>query len=145
MDNRHFDNFMDEKLKILLTADETLGGVLCAELGECGYAVTRMESYGRYDHILEKLREESFSLIILTNNTLHPPMILELIPKIKDVRNNVPILVMSGYADLDFLAKLKELGIAAFFPLPYKLQDLLAFDLTDVLPEVENILGRKVT
>jgi DNA-binding response OmpR family regulator len=122
----------ERKFKILLIAGKDFP--LLDELDQAGFEVCIVESYGRYDMVMSELDRLKPDLVIVTNNSLMPPMILEVIPKIKYVYPGMNILVVAGCLDLAFAINLKKLGVDDCMPLPY--------DLDEVLTGINRILDR---
>jgi DNA-binding response OmpR family regulator len=111
---------------VLVIGDEYLGGSIVEYLGAAQYDVMRLESYGKYDHILKKMQEEKLSLAILTNNTMTPPMLLEFLPKVRSIAKDFPILVLSGCVEPQFVIKMRELGADDFMAMPCDWEDLVS-------------------
>jgi DNA-binding NtrC family response regulator len=112
--------------KVLVIADETLGGMIVECLRPQDYDVIRMESYGRYDHIIEAVRKDKLSLAILTNNTMNPPMTLELLAIIRTMETSLTVLVLSGFVDFAFAKRLNQLGAADLMAMPFDEEELVA-------------------
>jgi len=110
--------------KILVVADE-LGMILKEFLHAEGFDDNIVKSYGRLEEVYSELARLEYDMVILTNNSLRPGDILDLVPEIKLRFPGIRILVLSGYTSLDFVLKLKREKIDDFFPLPFKADELL--------------------
>ena len=120
---------------ILLVCDreEGLGEVLQAELEDEGFGSEIVESYGRLDEIYNELSVPGYRMVILTNNSLSPPHIVAVVPEIRKRFPAIKIVVLSGYTESAFVAKLHNAGINAFFEMP--------FDSVDLIATVERLIG----
>jgi len=111
-----------EQISILIAAEKgTIGPCLAESLMSGGFSSTVVD---RRDSLFYELREGSYSVLILTNTSLIPEEIIQLIPEIKYFYKNIKIIVLSGYSDNEFPEKVIERGASDFFSLPVNLEKL---------------------
>lgn len=117
--------------KILIVAAD-LSDVLKEIFDSKGIKSSIIESYGKYDEILSELSSVQYCMVILTNTSLMPKHILELVPIIKQKYANIKILILSGYAEDNFDKTLISLGADAFM----KLGDLSLISILQKITEL---------
>ena len=114
------------RIKILLVAAKDELGMLLAEiLGHEPFEVTVVESYGQLGEVYDELSRKEYRMVLLTNNSLSPAHILELVPEIKRQHQRLKVVVMSGYRSDEFEQELERCGIEAFVPLPFEPERLV--------------------
>lgn len=113
--------------RVLLMDDEPLVAEVAQEMLESlGYAA-RVSSSGA-DAIAcfreAESRGEPFDAVILDLTVPGGMGGSEALPHIKDLRPDVPVLVMSGYADDSVLARYRDYGFDGVLPKPFAIPDL---------------------
>ncbi len=109
--------------QILISANEQDLGVLFANvLTDAGF---NSKIVGRDKKLLHELHTGSYSVLILTNTSLIPDEVVELIPHIKAIDPNVKIIVLSGWIEENFPERILAVGASYFFPLPIELDILV--------------------
>lgn len=119
---------------VLIIADD-LGLYLQEVLEQEGYSVSICKSYGNLEEIYSELARKSYDVVIPTNNSLGPQNILEVVPKIRKRHPKIRVVVLSGYHPPDFVLRLQQSGIDAFFPTP--------FQVDEVVSKIKELLGAK--
>jgi len=111
------------KLKILLIDDDETGCQLLKEqLEEENY---RVEYCLRGEVGLQKLKLDKYNLVIL--NYMMPGMRGdEVLEQIKRIYPLMPVIILTGYADVDTARKFGRIGASDFVSKPYEFDDFLA-------------------
>ena len=92
-----------------------LGTVLTAMLQAKHLAVDVVESYGRHDAMYASLSRGAYDVVLLSNTTLTPKLILEVAPVIQSRFPAVRIVVLSGWMENDFVVSLELLDVHDVF------------------------------
>lgn len=121
---------------LVIAEKEPFGACLEAVLRKHAYNVTIEEFYGRFSDVLHDIVRTTLDLVIVTNTSLTPIHIRNIIPDIKARHSQVRIMVLSGYHSESFVADLGEKGMDVFLPIPYD-EDVL-------LKEVEGLLSKPI-
>lgn len=111
--------------RIMLVEDETTLACLGQRiLQHCNYDVVAFTSSLS---ALEAFRENprQFSLVI-TDNTMPHMTGLELVGHIREIRPDVPILMVSGVGESMSNEQLRQRGVTRLLPKPYRVEDLRA-------------------
>jgi DNA-binding response OmpR family regulator len=117
--------------QILIAADAQgrLGKFLTEACEAAGFSSAVIS---QQEMLLQELHTLSYSIVILTNNVLSPQEIVELIPSIRSINQDVKIIVMSGWNQDNFSERVLVLGASHFFPMPVKL-DILTKCICNVM------------
>jgi DNA-binding NarL/FixJ family response regulator len=105
----------------VIAEKDVIGACLAEVLREHGFDVEVMESFGE----LHDGPHETFDLVIVTNTSVPPRQIKNIIPEIKVRLPDARLIVLSGYCPDDFVAELLHKGMDGFLPLPYDQDSLL--------------------
>ncbi len=103
--------------RILLVSELKIGAAFAGLLKGDDRDVDVVESYGRHEAMYVGLRHQAYDVVVLTNTTLLPCHILEVIPEIQSRFPAVRIVVMSGWMEPPFVKSLARLGIRDVFRL----------------------------
>ncbi len=90
-----------------------------------GYEVTLRETYDTSSDGSPAMAHTKCDLVIITNTSLSPADIRNVIPDIRAGDPHARIIVLSGYSPDDFVADLKQDGIDCFLALPFEEGELL--------------------
>ena len=101
--------------KVLIVSEAPLGLVLTRMLQDRHVAADVVESYGRHAAMFAKLAEGEYPVVVLSNTTLTPKLMLEVIPEIQLRFPSVTILVLSACLESDFAASLERLRVHEVF------------------------------
>ena len=101
-----------------------MGTALAEALMSAGFNATIV---GKSDSLFYELRGGSYSVLILTNNSLSPGEIIQLTIQIRYFHKNIKIIVLSGWDDDGFPERLMKLGASKFFALPVNLEELTKY------------------
>jgi DNA-binding NarL/FixJ family response regulator len=104
--------------RVLVVSEEPLGGIMTRLLQAEGLTVDVVLSYGRHQTMYAKLAERAHDVVVLTNTTLTPTHILQVIPVIRRLFPWVRIVVLSGWLEGEFLSALERLEVRDAFKLP---------------------------
>ena len=111
-----------KKIHILVADDDkAIRLVLETALKRSGFDVTLTENAaGLWTHA-----QQNFADLIITDVVMPDANAFELIPKIKEMNNNIPIIVMSAQNTLMTAIKANELGAFEYIPKPFDISELL--------------------
>jgi DNA-binding NtrC family response regulator len=84
-----------------------------------------VESYSTYDGIYSELNDNKYSGVVLTDNSLQPPMVAELLPELKMHYPAMPIYVLSVYTEHGLGEYYIKLGATDVFPIPVNVEELV--------------------
>lgn len=121
--------------RLLLVSDVPLAKLLVALLQAEDREIDSVESYGRYHALYAKLSCQAYDVVVLTNTTLTPKLILQVTPEIQWRFPAVSIVVLSGVMADDLAARLASLGIHDVFEMPN--------ETFDAVRRIREILARK--
>jgi PAS domain S-box-containing protein len=108
--------FIDDEEMLIRSGQEMLEAL--------GYSVT---GFTRSDDALEAFLPNPLAFdAVITDYTMPRITGYELAKIIRGVRNDIPIILSSGYMDEDVEMKIKEAGISAFVKKPYIRRDMAA-------------------
>jgi len=97
--------------RLLLVAGSDLAPLLKTPLESEGFLVDIVECYGRLDDVYTELSRIKHDAVLLTNNSLKPQHILELVSSIRKTFPNILILVLSGIYDSGLLTSLRSTAL----------------------------------
>ena len=111
-----------KKIHILVADDDkAIRLVLETALKRSGFDVTLTENAAE----LWECAQQNFADLIITDVVMPDANAFELIPKIKEMNNNIPIIVMSAQNTLMTAIKANELGAFEYIPKPFDISELL--------------------
>ena len=114
--------FMKKKTHILVADDDkAIRLVLETALKRSGFDVTLTENAAG----LWTLAQQNFADLIITDVVMPDANAFELIPKIKKINAEIPIIVMSAQNTLMTAIKANELGAFEYIPKPFDIAELL--------------------
>ena len=91
----------------------TFGACLLGVLRGHGYDGTVAETYDTSPDVSLTMARRMYDLVIVTNTSLSPAHIRTVVPEIKIRDPHARIIVLSGYSANDFVADLKQNGMAS--------------------------------
>ena len=110
-----------KKIHILVADDDkAIRLVLETALKRSGFDVTLTENAAG----LWKCVQENFADVIITDVVMPDANAFELIPKIKKINSDIPIIVMSAQNTLMTAIKANELGAFEYIPKPFNIAEL---------------------
>ena len=101
--------------------DKAIRLVLETALKRSGFDVTLTENAAG----LWTLAQQNFADLIITDVVMPDANAFELIPKIKKINSDIPIIVMSAQNTLMTAIKANELGAFEYIPKPFDIAELL--------------------
>ncbi|MDG2187437.1 MAG: nitrogen regulation protein NR(I) [Hyphomicrobiales bacterium] len=111
------------KINIIVADDDkAIRVVLDTALKRSGYEVTMAENAAG----LWKLVQENYADLIITDVVMPDENAFDLIPKIKKINPNLPIIVMSAQNTLMTAITANELGAFDYLPKPFDIKELLS-------------------
>jgi two-component system nitrogen regulation response regulator GlnG len=114
---------MNEKLPIILVAedDKSVRLVVQQALTRQGFAVQSIGTAAG----LWKLIESGRGDVLITDVALPDGDALDLLPRIKELRPNLPVIVMSARSTLLTAVKAQQIGVFEYLPKPFELRSLI--------------------
>lgn len=95
-------------------------------------------AYSAPEALLRITRPSEISLILLLSDINMPEMTgLELLPKVREIRPDVPVVMITAYGDNDTRARALKAGAAGFFTKPIDFK-LLRDEITERLNAFQN-------
>ncbi len=111
-----------KNVKIIVADDDkAIRLVLETALKRSGFEVTTTENAAG----LWRLVQENFADLIITDVVMPDENAFDLIPKIRKVNPNIPIIVMSAQNTLMTAIKANELGAFEYIPKPFDIGELI--------------------
>lgn len=108
---------------LVIAATTNLGMILKEILQADGYEVKIIEADNRLFEVYDELARNEYQILIPTNNSLTPAAILELVPEVTLRFPKIKMVVLSGFQEPEFMARIKTNSISDFFPLPFKIDE----------------------
>ena len=107
---------------VLLTDDDnSLRLILSESLLRAGYEVTSLKNANELMDEIKSGRGD----IVLTDVIMPDGDGIDLIPKIKKIRENLPVIVMSAKSNLHTAVRSNQEGAFEYLPKPFDINDLL--------------------
>lgn len=115
------------ELSVLIIADpEDLGPFFSAFFNKLlGYRSIVVGSYGGLKDVLTTLSQDSYDLLLVTNNTLVPDQIREVVSGVRSAYPRLAIIVVSGFAEPKFISDLAQRGADEFIAMPFDADQLI--------------------
>jgi DNA-binding NtrC family response regulator len=113
---------------LVIAETQEIGPCLEGILLRQGYSVTTGDTYDD-----RNAGDRVYDLIIVTNTSLTPDQIRNVIPGIKSLHPQSPVIVVSGYCVEEWVSDLKRLGVDKFLELPVA-EDTLRTEVAAILP-----------
>jgi len=117
---------------LLVDDDDTVRDVTKDMLEELGFTVITAEN-GKKGFDLYKKRKTQINLVIL-DMTMPGMTGDEVFLKVREIDKDIPVILSSGYSELETATALIEKGLSGFIQKPYKQDDLLS--------KINEVLGR---
>ena len=102
--------------------DESIRWVLEKGLAESGMDVQTFDSANK---VIKKLETENPQLI-LTDIRMPGPSGIELLDKVKELRPDIPVIIMTAHSDLDSAVESYEHGAWEYLPKPFDIEEAVA-------------------
>jgi len=102
--------------------DESIRWVLEKGLAESGMDVKTFDSANK---VIKKLETENPQLI-LTDIRMPGPSGIELLDKVKELRPDIPVIIMTAHSDLDSAVESYEHGAWEYLPKPFDIEEAVA-------------------
>ena len=99
--------------------DESIRWVLEKGLGESGMDVQTFDSANK---VIKKLETENPHLI-LTDIRMPGPSGIDLLDKVKELRPDIPVIIMTAHSDLDSAVESYEHGAWEYLPKPFDIEE----------------------
>ncbi len=107
--------------------------------GEKEFDVT-IGAYDRPEEVYTGLSQKRYDMIVILPfvSGLHYDLVPELVSQIKKAYPHIKIVVLSGLTTPKFISDLNQSGIDGFFPMPFKVADLVQ-KIREILPDQTDI------
>ena len=102
--------------------DESIRWVLEKGLGESGMDVQTFDSANK---VIKKLETENPQLI-LTDIRMPGPSGIDLLDKVKELRPDIPVIIMTAHSDLESAVESYEHGAWEYLPKPFDIEEAIA-------------------
>ena len=102
--------------------DESIRWVLEKGLAESGMDVQTFDSANK---VIKKLETENPQLI-LTDIRMPGPSVIELLDTVKELRPDIPVIIMTAHSDLDSAVESYEHGAWEYLPKPFDIEEAVA-------------------
>ena len=102
--------------------DESIRWVLEKGLAESGMDVQTFDSANK---VIKKLETENPQLI-LTDIRMPGPSGIELLDKVKELRPDIPVIIMTAHSDLDSAVESYEHGAWEYLPKPFDIEEAIS-------------------
>ena len=112
---------MDKNIWIV-DDDESIRWVLEKGLAESGMDVQTFDSANK---VIKKLETENPQLI-LTDIRMPGPSGIELLDKVKELRPDIPVIIMTAHSDLDSAVESYEHGAWEYLPKPFDIEEAIS-------------------
>ena len=112
---------MDKNIWIV-DDDESIRWVLEKGLAESGMDVQTFDSANK---VIKRLETENPQLI-LTDIRMPGPSGIELLDKVKELRPDIPVIIMTAHSDLDSAVESYEHGAWEYLPKPFDIEEAVA-------------------
>ena len=112
---------MDKNIWIV-DDDESIRWVLEKGLAESGMDVQTFDSANK---VIKKLETENPQLI-LTDIRMPGPSGIELLDKVKELRPDIPVIIMTAHSDLDSAVESYEHGAWEYLPKPFDIEEAVS-------------------
>src|SRR6056300_905294 len=125
-----------KNIKIIVADDDkAIRLVLETALKRSGFEVTTAENAAA----LWNCVQENFADLIITDVVMPDENAFDLIPKIKKINPNIPIIVMSAQNTLMTAIKANELGAFEYIPKPFDITELISIVNRSIKEKKESI------
>lgn len=116
-----------ESSALIIAGPEDLGPFFSAFLDKLlGFRSTVAGAYRGLKDVLTALSEDSYDLLLVTNNTLVPEQIREVVSGVRSAYPGLGIIVVSGSAEAEFTSDLIQRGADEVIPMPFDADQLIA-------------------
>ena len=116
-----------EPFALIVAGREDLGPFFSAFLGKLlGCRSNVVGAYGGLKGVLSVLSQDRYDLLLVTNNSLVPDHIREVVSGVRSAYPALPILVVSGFTEPEFITDLVQRGANEVIPMPFDAGQLIA-------------------
>jgi DNA-binding NtrC family response regulator len=115
-----------EPFALISAGREDLGPFFSAFLGKLlGCRSNVVGAYGGFQEVLSALSQDRYDLLLVTNNSLVPEQIRELVSRVRSAYPGLAIIVVSGADEPEFISDLVQRGADDFIPMPFEANQLI--------------------
>lgn len=111
---------------LIIAGEQSLGPFFASFVDRLGFRSHVVEIYGNSGEVLNALSHEQYDLLLVTNNTLRPDQIPELVSRARSAYPELAIVVVSGYTAPEFISEVTKRGANDFIPIPFEADQLIA-------------------
>ena len=116
-----------EPFALIVAGGEDLGPFFSAFLEKLlGCRSNVVGAYGGFQEVLSALSQDRYDLLLVTNNSLVPDQIQEVVSGVRSAYPALPILVVSGFREPEFITDLVQRGANEVIPMPFDAGQLIA-------------------
>jgi len=116
-----------EPFVLIVAGREGLGPFFSAFLEKfLGCRSNVVGAYGGLEEVLSALCQDRYDLLLVTNNSLVPDQIQEVVSGVRPAYPSLPILVVSGFTEPEFITDLVQRGANEIIPMPFDASQLIA-------------------
>jgi DNA-binding response OmpR family regulator len=116
-----------EPFALIVAGREDLGLFFSAFLEKfLGWRSNVVGAYGDLKDVLSVLSQDRYDLLLVTNNSLVPDHIQEVVSGVRSAYPSLPILVVSGFTEPEFIVDLVQRGADEVIPMPFDPGQLIA-------------------
>ena len=116
-----------EPSALIIAEPEDLGPFFSAFLEKLiGCRNKVVGAYGGLQDVLSALSQERYDLLLVTNNTLGPASIREVVSGVRSAYPALAILVVSAATEPVFISDLVQRGADEFILMPFEVDELIA-------------------
>lgn len=111
---------------LIIAGPEDLGPFFSAFLEKLlGCRSKVAAAFGGLKDILSALSLDRYDLLLVTDNTLGPALIKEVVSGVRSAYPDLPIIVVSGAAEPGFIVDLVQRGADEVIPMPFEAGELI--------------------
>jgi CheY-like chemotaxis protein len=85
-----------------------------------------VEEYGDFKEVMQALSHGRYDLLLVTDNTLVPDQIRELVPRVREAYPGVAIIVLSCSPEREFQFDMARGGANEFIEMPFEIEVLVS-------------------
>lgn len=127
-----------DKIKVLFVDDDVaLGNIVTLALDDLGYEAHYQTSLAGIKSVMKELQPD----IIVLDVEIGTKNGIEIIPELKIIASETPILIVSSHVGVEYLTKALDAGAVTFLRKPFEIAELLAYINRFVKPFCAKGLG----
>lgn len=116
-----------EPFALIIAGREDLGPFFSAFLEKLlGCRSNVVGAYGGLKDVLIALSQDRYDLLLVTNNSPGPDQIREVVSGVRSAYPSLPIIVVAGFTEPEFISDLVQRGADEVIPLPFDAGQLIA-------------------